>query len=327
MDQPDPSDLPEPGTTRRAVLLGGAAAAAAAGVGVKARPAGAAPVAEASVAAPQALVGPGLVNAADVDLNPAGELTATNVQDALYDLDGRLSKMRPIDELRAIPSGPLGSMTLVDDFMGNTNATGTIGSLGWATGAGATGTVTPKQSVAAAPGVVELGTNGVANGWTNVNLGTQALFGCPAFVQEIRVKLDTLNTVGESIWVFAGLMGTNRDAVTFEPKLGCYFRYGPTSPNWIAVCAVGGGRTERDTGVPADNTAWHRFRATSAGPAPATPGIRFKMDDLPELPVVTTHLLSPWVGIAPTIEIRKSVGSATQTLGVDYYAMQWAVTR
>lgn len=335
MDQPD---APDPTVPRRSVLLGGAATAAVAGVAAVARPAGAAaalPYAEqlaASPVAPQALAGAGLVNAVDVDLVPAGELTATNVQDALYDLDGRLSKMRPIDDLRSIPSVRLGSLTLIDDFMGNTSATGTIGSLGWATAAGATGIVAPR-SVLSAPGVTEIGTGGIAAGWMAINLGTQNLFGCPAFVQETRFKLENVNSTNEKASVFVGLTGIYRDATTFEPNLGCYFRYGPINPNsnWWAVCAQAGLRTAVDTGVPGD-TAWHRFRATSDGPTAPGPGVRFSVDGV-HVPasspaVVTTNLPDlPLVGCAPTIEIRKTNGSAARTLWVDYYALRWAVTR
>ena len=65
-------------------------------------------------------------------------------------------------------------MTLVDDFMGNTATSGTIGQLGWALPAGATGTAAGPPG-RAEPGIFVIGTGTSASGWHGMNLGSNNL--------------------------------------------------------------------------------------------------------------------------------------------------------
>jgi hypothetical protein len=273
--------------------------------------------------------------------DPAGDFatTTTNVEAALYELDGRLSKNHLADDLSGsgAPGDPLGSMTIVDDFMGTSTLSGRIGSLGWSIALGAPGTV-ESAFLTSAPGIVRLksGTTFVPNPgnpatppYMAVNLGNSNLKGCPAFIQETRCRLETL---GDATVIFplavlpvpVTVSETDLTPVIAEPASGCYFSYTAASAEWQAVCSSGGVSLKQPVGVA--DTAWHRFRIISDPTASGGPQVRFYVDGVLKA-TFTTNLPAATAFCSPVIGLYKTGGTTERKLLVDYFALRWEIAR
>jgi hypothetical protein len=251
-----------------------------------------------------------MIAASDVSVVPAGELIDTDVQAVLQALDRRLAKAHLIDDLQV-------AMTLVDDFMGNSAATGTIGQLGWSLGAGATGTAVVGV-VVDQPGIFTIGTGTTATGWQNLNLGNNNLRGGPVLMCEWRLKVTALNNATDQCsWWF----GVHNNLAGAEPTTGFYFRYTPgDGTSWQAVCANGGARTVVSCGKTVD-TSFHRFRITCDGAGIA----RFYIDSL--LVATITTSVPTTNRYSPAASLRKSTGTAARGAVIDYFALRYEYAR
>jgi len=301
------------GFDRRTLLVGAAATAgvvAAAG----ASPAIAAPAATATsgvTAANLALTQtpPGTIPASQVSYVPTGEIQKTDVQSVLEVMDLRLSKVQLIEDLQV-------AMTLVDDFMGNTSASGTIGQLGWALPAGATGTAAAAAG-ATEPGIFVLGTGATSSGWHGINLGSGTLVGSPVMMCEWRIKIPNLNTLSD---MYSCWFGLHNATTPSEPSAGYYFRYTPDDTHWVVACADGGAPNAVATTVAVD-TNFHRFRITADGAGVA----RFYIDDA-QVGLITSSV--PTTNrYTPNVMIRKSAGTASRTIRLDYFALRYEKAR
>jgi hypothetical protein len=183
--------------------------------GIAAPPASAVPAASAlpAASAAPAQTPPDTIPASNVTVVPTGEITKTNAQDALAELDGRLSKVQMFEDLQV-------AITLVDDFMGNTATSGTIGQLGWALPSGGTGTAAAAAG-ASEPGIFVIGTGTSSSGWHGINLGSNNLIGAPLFMCEWRLKLTKLNSSSDQYSCWFGL---HNATTALEPTSGFYFR-------------------------------------------------------------------------------------------------------
>ena len=253
---------------------------------------------------------PDSLPASQVTVVPAGEITKLNVQAVLEDMDGRLSRVQLIQDLQV-------AMTLVDDFMGNTATSGTIGQLGWALPATATGTAAVALA-ADEPGIFIIGTGTSSSGWQSINLGTNNLHGAPVLMCEYRLKIPNLNNASNK---FSSWFGLHNAVNGSEPTTGMYFRYSAADGvTWQAVCADNGPPNVVSTNVPV-NTDFHRFRITSDGAGVA----RFYIDDVPvalifsSLPTVNRY--------SANVAIRKTAGTTARTARVDYFAMRYEKPR
>jgi hypothetical protein len=301
------------------MLMGAAATAATAGVvAAGASSSIAAPAATASPAAAGlsaanlaiAQTPPDTLPASQVTYVPTGEITDTDVQSVLETMDQRLSKVQLFDDLQV-------AMTLVDDFMGNTATTGTIGSLGWALPTGSTGTAAAAAG-ANEPGIFVIGTGTTATGWHGINLGSNNLVGSPVMMCEWRIKLTNLNNGSDKYSVWFGL---HNSTTATEPTCGYYFRYTPSDTHWFAACADSGAPNAVATTVLVD-TNFHRFRITADGAGVA----RFYIDDV-QVAVVSSSVPSVTSRYTPNVMIRKSQGTAARTLRVDYFALRYEQAR
>jgi hypothetical protein len=244
-----------------------------------------------------------------VTVVPTGEITSLDVQQVLQDMDARLSKVQMFDDLQV-------ALTLVDDFMGNTAASGTIGELGWALPAGATGTATAAAG-ASEPGIFVVGTGTTSSGWHGINLGSNNLIGSPVLMCDWRVKLTNTNNASDK---FSCWFGLHNATMANEPTSGFYFRYTPADTHWFAACADGGAPNAVATNVVAD-TDFHRFRITSDGAGAA----RFYIDDAPVAVLLSS--LPSTNRYTPNLMIRKSAGAGARNARVDYFALRFEQAR
>jgi hypothetical protein len=328
-----------PPIERRAMLLGGAAAAA----GVAA--AQVAPVRAAAaraVALPARLDAPSRAmqvgsstTASDVSFVPTGEFDAasTNVQAALQELDGRLTKLHVVDDLQS-------SIVLVDDFMGGIPTSGSIGELGWAfTSLGTAGAALGNVG---APGVLTLHTGQNPLLWAHVDLGTGVLNGLPELTCEFRLKFNAVNTGTGNLDPFRAFFGLHDGTTDAEPANGLYFRYRNSgTKTWEAVCANAGGRDSNpvvDTGLDASSDPlyraldYHRFRITCTRRG-AYATVQFAIDGYPAktftndpLDLDPTHVHTTYLPFSaffsPAMTIYKVNGSAQRQVHIDYFALR-----
>jgi hypothetical protein len=252
---------------------------------------------------------PDTIPASQVTYVPTGEIQKTNVQDVLGVMDLRLSKVQLFEDLQV-------AMTLVDDFMGNTATTGTIGSLGWALAAGGTGTAAPAAG-ANEPGIFVVGTGTTSSGWHGINLGSNSLFGSPVMMCEWRIKLTNVSTATDKYSCWFGL---HNATTAVEPTTGFYFRYTPDDPHWFVACADGGTPNAVATTVLVD-TNFHRFRITADGNGVA----RFYIDDA-QVGLITSSVPST-NRYTPNVMIRKSAGTGARNIRLDYFALRYEQAR
>jgi hypothetical protein len=288
------------------------AAAAAGVVAAGTAPALAAPAASAAATdARTPLAVTTTVAASDVSVVPVGEIIDTDAQSVFAALDQRTAKMNLIDDLQV-------AMTLVDDFMGNTATTGTIGQLGWALPPTGTGTAAVAVIVNE-PGIITIGTGTTSTGWHNMNLGNTNMLGPTVLLCEWRHKLSAINNGTDDCSVWFGLHNNLAGA---EPTTGFYFRFtAADGANWQAVCAKSGARTVVDTGVPAD-IAFHRFRFSFDGVAIA----RFYIDSN-LVATITTNFPTTNGRFSPVLSVRKTAGTVARGVLVDYFALRFERSR
>jgi hypothetical protein len=252
---------------------------------------------------------PDTIPASQVTYVPVGEIKDTDVQAVLGRMDERLSKVQMFDDLQM-------AMMLVDDFMGNTATTGTIGQLGWALASGGTGTAAAAVG-ASEPGIFVVGTGSTSSGWHGINLGSNNLYGAPIFMCEWRIKLISANNASDQYSCWFGL---HNATTATEPTSGFYFRYTPDDTHWVAACANGGAPNTAATDVAAD-TDFHRFRITSDGSGVA----RFYIDDTQKAMLLSS--LPTTNRYTPNVMIRKSLGTVARNVRVDYFALRFEQTR
>jgi hypothetical protein len=295
---------------RRTVLMGAAATAGVVAAG--SAPALAAPTTPAAATdaqAPRAVATS--VAASDVSVVPVGEIIDIDAQSVLAALDRRTSKMNLIDDMQV-------AMTLVDDFMGNTATSGTIGQLGWALPPTGTGTAAVGVIVNE-PGIITIGTGTTSTGWHNMNLGNSNMLGPASLLCEWRHRISAINTGTDACSVWFGLHNNLAGA---EPNTGFYFRStAADGANWQAVCANAGTRSVVDTGVPVD-TAFHRFRFSFDGVGIA----RFYIDGNP-VATITTNFPSANGRFSPVLSVRKTAGTVARGVLVDYFALRFEHAR
>jgi hypothetical protein len=317
---------------RRAVLIGSAAAAA----GVAASQVAPVRAAVAHAAAlPARTAAPGRamqvgtpIAASDVTVVPTGEFdsASTNVQAALEELDGRLSKLHVIDDLQS-------STVLVDDFMGGLPTSGSIGELGWAFTS--VGTAAAALGSVGAPGVLTLHTGENPLLWAHADLGAGALHGLPELTCEFRLKFNGVNTGTGNPNPFRAFFGLH-DGTDAEPANGLYFRYrNNAAKTWEAVRASAGVPVAVDTnksglgnpddpndpnqGNPFSAMAYHRFRIVCDRPDGTSNRVRFFIDGEPVAQFDNVTLSAPYT---PAVTIYKVGGPDQRQVHIDYFALR-----
>jgi hypothetical protein len=251
--------------------------------------------------------------------NPVGQISATNVQAALQQIDQKQTLTQWIENLKT-------GTDVFDEFLGAGSVvapavSNNFGSLGWtvATSAG-NGTVQFLGSNPF-PGILVLLTT-TLNDMVAVNLGTSVLELAHIFMNEWRLQTVQVNDGTNNFSVRVGL---HNDAVGAEPTNGFYFRYtSADGANWKAVVANAGVYSVYDTGFPADVTAngYHRFRITCDGT-----NYRFYIDDNLVAGPATANIPGAGNRYAPACSVIKTLGGAIKAVRIDYFALHYELAR
>lgn len=249
--------------------------------------------------------------ASDISVTPVGEITATDVQAALEDLDHRTRIDRFLEDREV-------GFDIKEEFLGGGSypAGGWIGQSGWSIPAAITAFAPPNIQIAqGAFGVVAIGTLREAE-WNNINLGVASFTGTPVLHLKFRARVPVLNSGSHQSAFFLGL---HSDLAGAEPDNGLYFRCtGADGPDWVAVVANGGSRTALGTAVAPVAATFQWFEILSDGAGV----IRFYIDGA-LVQSITTDLPAGPNRYGPAFTVVRTLGSNKfRNIQVDTYDLR-----
>lgn len=266
----------------------------------------------------------GTFPSANIAFSPYGEISATNTQAALENVDDRLNALAFLDDLDV-------AVVMVDHFLGGARTTGAIGELGWNLSVGVTGSCADLTSIVdGTAGRIQPATGTDAGGYAEIQLRNTSvvsmLHGSPPFTYEWKVRAQVLPSSAQDFTVVAGLCD---DSTTADPTTGFWFLL-PTfandaTPTWQCIIAdPSSGTTTHDSGVAVVAATDYKLRANCDGSGTAY----FYVDGvLVHTQTTSTNFPDTTVdAYAPTLKIRKTVGTITRGVQADYFGMRYEYT-
>jgi hypothetical protein len=251
--------------------------------------------------------------------NPVGQISATNVQAALQQIDQKQTLTQWIENLKT-------GTDVFDEFWGQGSVvapavSSNFGVLGWNVVTGGTNASVQFLGSNPFPGVLSLILATSPGDRVHLDIGASVMELAHIFMNEWRVQTVQLNGAdAQSIWV-----GLHNDTASVEPTTGYYFRYtAADGVNWKAVVANAGTYSVYDTGFAADGgaNAFHRFRITCDGT-----NYRFYIDDNLVAGPATANIPTGTNRYAPAISTIKTAGAGIRTCRVDYMALHYELPR
>lgn len=210
---------------------------------------------------------------------------------------------------------PSQRVRLIEDWIAGTTA----GTLNWSNenaGTGAAPSIEDTQVDASHWGILELHTGSTATGRSGTDLGSSATThsilpsGGNGF-SEWLIKIPTLSTAGER---YAFGIGYG-DIFNAEFTNGSYFYYDESvGTTWLAKTANAATRTSVDTAVTVVAGAWIKLRIENSG----STSRRFFINGT-LVATITTNI--PTTAISPAANVRKSAGTTTRLIYIDYFMM------
>lgn len=204
---------------------------------------------------------------------------------------------------------PRRTFTLQEDFLGGSQTTGFIGTLGW----NGAGTLTVQSSPRDRPGIFRIDTSAVSGTVARLNAISSAAFDCRETHTILWVARPN-NTDGNTTI----RIGAANGVAANPPDNGIYFEKLDADTTWFAVSRAATVETRTNTNIPvAVSFGDFRYKRTSLG-------IEFSINNV----VVVTHGLTtaPAGLISPYVFVINSAAAA-KTLDVDYFEMASTVTR
>jgi len=197
---------------------------------------------------------------------------------------------------------------LQDDFATGTQATGSIGSLGWSS----SGNLIVQPGEVGRPGIVRLDTTAVSGTLERINFTLSASFNCN--VPHEITWVVRLNTVDANV---TARVGAGNGVTANPPNNGAYFEKLDPDTNWFAVTRNLTSQTRTNTGVPITTnfvTCRYVFDGTT---------YTFFINDV----MVAQHttffpagLLSPYLYLINS-------AAASKTMDVDYFEIMAETSR
>lgn len=266
-------------------------------------------------------------DASAVSFAPYGEITETDTQGAIENLEDRLNATAFIDDLDV-------AVTIKEHFLGGDRTSGYIGENGWMLAVGTTGALADLGSIIdGTAGRISPSTGADAGGYAEVQLRSGSttaihLHGAPPFTFEWKVRIPVLPTAAQD---FNATFGLCNMSTTADPTNGFWFLLQPfatdSTPTWQCVVAdVDTGATTTDSTVAVAALTDYKLRVTCDGAGTAY----FYIDGV----VVHTQTSSTNFpdqgaannGYAPTAKVRKTVGTTARTIQCDYFGMRYEYT-
>jgi hypothetical protein len=251
---------------------------------------------------------------------PVGQVTATNVQGAIQQLDQRQSATQWVENLKT-------GTDVFDEFFGSGSVVApaqstNFGSLGWTVVTAGANSSAQFLGSNPYPGIMALITATSPTDVVNINLGTGVTEAAHIFMNEWRAQTVQINDGTNN---YSVRMGLHNDTTGAEPTNGFYFRYTSTDgANWQAVVANAGAYSVYNTGFAADVTAngYHRFRITCDGT-----NYRFYIDDNLVAGPAAANLPVAGNRYAPAASVIKTLGAAIKAFRIDYMALHYELAR
>lgn len=256
---------------------------------------------------------------------PYGDNVATNVQAAIESIEDRIGGTGFIDDLDV-------AVQLADHFIGGGLTDTLIGELGWQLAAGASGSVTANTTIAdGTAGRIQVATGTDAAGYCEIQLRSGStvsvfLHGSPPFIFEWKVRLATLPQSAQDYTFCCGLFDKS---TTADPTCGFGFLVQAfatdATPTWQCIIAdPGSAKTTQDSGVAVTAAVDFKLRVICDGAGTAY----FYVDGvLVHTQTSSTNFPDTTVdSYAPTCKMRKTVGTTSRAVQVDYFGMRYEYT-
>lgn len=186
-----------------------------------------------------------------------GDLTGTDVQANLTELDARLASLPFFS-----PDFFHDYVFLFDEFAGGTAVSGSIGSLGWTSTVSGTGAVSVPASDQGEPGYVSLTVSAV-NDTAEISLDPYLFSGSPFFIFEALVRVSAVASASQDLMSKVGLIDG-----TLAPGNGAWFQasYNAGDTSWHAFSRNASGTAEDTDCVTTPTSAtWQRLRIMCDG--------------------------------------------------------------
>ena len=197
---------------------------------------------------------------------------------------------------------------VVDEFLGGTTASGSVGGLGWNSG-----------------GTISAGTGNLANHPGTIIVDTGASSGTTARINCFGTgHIDYRATTISNVWIVKlaqtdaftlARVGIMSSLGVSPPTEGVYFERLAADTNWFAVTMSNSTpATRADTGIAA-STNWVRFRTEGSSAS-----VRFYINDV-LVATQTTQIPNQATLVCPGVQIINSE-AASKKIEVDYFNMR-----
>lgn len=266
-----------------------------------------------------------LLAALNVSFTPYGDNVATNVQSALQSVEDRIDATKFIDDLDT-------AAIVSEHFLGGGLTDGIVGQYGWQLAVGVTGAVGALTTIIDNTcGRTQPTTGTDAGGYAELQLrsGSTAsamMHGSPPFTFEWKVRLAVLPSAAQDFTACCGLFDKS---TTADPTSGfgfvCQAFATDATPTWQCIIAdPGSAKTTQDSGVAVVAQTDYKLRVTCDGAGTAY----FYIDGvLVHTQTSSTNFPDTTVdSYAPTIKIRKTVGTTSRGFQADYFGMRYEYT-
>jgi hypothetical protein len=253
-----------------------------------------------------------------------GTLSATDVADALDELDANKVDNGPIAVLESIAgvSNQGTNYHFEDDFLAGGTVSGAIGEKAWlrTAGGGATNTCVKGTGGANHPGDILLGTGATSGGFVSLHLNSTA---------EAQQEPD-------SVWKWFWFIkpnavsngdfrcGWTSDPTTDAPVEGIYIEHLATDANFFTVIRKASVSTRVDMGVAYNAAGWYRFGASRAS---NTADIIFSIRPAAGSETLKTSTAPGTFVPLTAFAMTKTTAAVTKTMDVDRYESSFTLAR
>lgn len=243
-------------------------------------------------------------DASEIDYTPSGDLEATDVQEALDELE---AEKQSLDFIKSYAIA-------YNDFPTNDYVPFSINPFNGGFGARSVDIDSRNH-----PGQVKLNTDANPAGGVSINAGE--FIPGNGFVYRAWVYLPDLSDGTDEYEVIAGTYDTQNGAA---PTNGIYFKYKRTvSTNWLACTSASTTETETSTGVAVAADAWVALKAVVADDRSS---VQYYIDET-LVATLTTNIPANTAYGYIGVKIAKTAGTNSRAIYVDAIYFRMNVTR
>lgn len=215
---------------------------------------------------------------------------------------------------------PSNGTLLFDEFFNSINTSGSIGALGWQSGA-ITGSISlnaqgfyvlPNSSVH--PGLVQINTGASATGLASISQVSTQYFAAATTTYMSDVFVASSTSAAQDFKLCTGFSNTSLGCQ--NPSAGVYFTYASTSPNWVLNTAAASVHSVSTSTIAVSTTTWTTLKIIINGDGSNAEFFVNGVDAggiTTNIPKTSSSMVGPYFGI------DKVAGATSIPFYVDYF--------